>query len=118
MYNQSTSLTDLGFIIHLRPYQETSAILEIFTAKHGRISCIRRGLRGRSNRRQFMPQAFIELEIQLKNKRNKLMVDRINPTSGHSQLSLHHYRIGLYLNELIYRLTQPEDPHFDLYQSY
>ena len=33
-----------GFVLHLRPWRETSALLEVFTETHGRVGLVARGV--------------------------------------------------------------------------
>ena len=37
-----------AYILHSRPYRDTSLLLEVFTAEHGRISLVGKGARRRS----------------------------------------------------------------------
>ena len=37
-----------AFILHSRPYRDSSLLLEVFTAEHGRISLVARGARRKS----------------------------------------------------------------------
>lgn len=118
MYNQTNITKDKAYIIHQRPYQDSHAIIELFSHQYGRISCIRRGVRSSQKRKQFIFQAFVELELTVKTQKNKVKVDKITPLTGLADLPIKHLRLGLYLNELIYRLTQPFDSHSNLYEHY
>ncbi|HBO14214.1 MAG TPA: DNA repair protein RecO, partial [Halieaceae bacterium] len=37
-----------AYLLHRRPYRESSQLLELLTAEHGRVGAVARGLRRRS----------------------------------------------------------------------
>ena len=37
-----------GYVLHSRPYKDSSSLLEVFTAEHGRVSLVGKGARRRS----------------------------------------------------------------------
>ncbi|TDJ31914.1 MAG: DNA repair protein RecO, partial [Gammaproteobacteria bacterium] len=39
-----------GWVLHTRPYRETSMLVEAFTRGHGRIGLVARGARGAKSR--------------------------------------------------------------------
>lgn len=47
-----------AFIMHARPYQETSQILEVLGAEHGRVGLVARGSRRPLNRWRSILQPF------------------------------------------------------------
>ena len=44
-----------GYVLHLRPYRETSAIAEILTLEHGRIGAVVRGLKKKRPNQSLQP---------------------------------------------------------------
>ena len=53
-----------AFILHARPYQETSQILEVLGAQHGRVGLVARGARRpKSSRWRSVLQPFLPLRL-------------------------------------------------------
>lgn len=107
-----------AFILHHRPYRETSLLLEVFTRDYGRIALVARGVR--KNRSQTRPllQSFHPLLISWQGKTELMTLQQVEladipiPLKGECLLS------GFYLNELLIRLLQKQDPHPKLYTIY
>ncbi len=58
-----------AFVLHTRPYRETSLLLECLTRDHGRIGVVARGVRsqrGRLQRSQLEPFQSLALDLQLR----------------------------------------------------
>ncbi|GLQ97581.1 DNA repair protein RecO [Dyella mobilis] len=108
-----------AFVLHSRPYRETSLLLECFTRDHGRLGVVARGVRserGRMLRSQLEPFQPLLLDLQL---RGELATLRTAEPAGPAQrLSGDAGLAGLYVNELVVRLTERQDPHPSLYAAY
>jgi DNA repair protein RecO (recombination protein O) len=108
-----------AFILHSRPYRETSLLIECLTRDAGRLGVVARGVRGqrsRVQRSQLEPFQPLLLNLQL---RGELA------TLRHAELSSSPLRLsgdaalaGLYINELVVRLTERQDPHPTIYALY
>ncbi len=108
-----------GFVIHRRPYRETSLLLEVFARDHGRLGLLARGARQPRSRRAQLLQPFVPLQLGWTG-RGELPVLTGVETDGPPLLSPLDGRavIALYLNELLLRLNAREDPHPALYDAY
>jgi DNA repair protein RecO (recombination protein O) len=108
-----------AFILHSRPYRETSLLLECLTRDHGRIGVVARGVRsqrGRLQRALLEPFQALALDLQM---RGELATLRLaEPTAAPCRLSGDAGLAGLYVNELVVRLTERQDPHSALYRAY
>ncbi|KGK43332.1 DNA repair protein RecO [Nitrincola sp. A-D6] len=107
-----------AFVLHSRPYRETSLLVDLFTLEHGRISVVARGARRSGSARRFTLQPFQALHVswagrhELKNLSQAEVPQVMAPLVGKALLC------GLYANELLQRLLQPADPHPRLYLYY
>jgi DNA repair protein RecO (recombination protein O) len=104
-----------AYLLHLRPYRETSALIELLTERHGCLSAVAKGLRGR--RRQNAPVPFVRLRVSLGGRGALLTLtaienDRSRVLEGSALFS------GLYLNELLVRLVRHDDAHPALFAGY
>jgi DNA repair protein RecO (recombination protein O) len=108
-----------AFVLHSRPYRETSLLLECLTRDHGRIGVIARGVRsqrGRLQRSQLEPFQPLVLDLLL---RGELATLRgAESTAMPFRLMGDASLAGLYINELVVRLTERQDPHPLLFDAY
>lgn len=108
-----------AFVLHERPYRETSALLEVLTRDYGRVVLVARGLRTarpRFGRGVLVPLQALEIDWQARGELGLLTgADPLGtpiPLTGTGLMS------ALYLNELLVRLLPRHDPHADLVQRY
>jgi len=52
-----------AYLLHQRPYRESSALLEMFTESHGRVGLVARGVRSPKSRRRGELQPFRALRL-------------------------------------------------------
>jgi DNA repair protein RecO (recombination protein O) len=107
-----------GYVLHLRPYRESSALLEVFTRDHGRLALVARGVRAPKSRQRGELQPFRPLKLSW-SARGELgtltAVESDGAAPGLRGASLYS---GFYLNELLVRLLARQDPHPVLYALY
>lgn len=107
-----------AYILHTRPYQETSLLLEIFTQDFGRFTVIAKGVRRQKNPARALLQAFIPLLLSCSGRGELLILKNYEPAAILHQLFGRRLISGFYLNELLMRLLHRFDAHEDLFQIY
>lgn len=118
------------FLIHRRAYRETSALLEIFSQEYGRIGVVARGAsRPRSSLRTALIP-FTPLLMSWSGRGDLATLRSVevahsaadrkqaNSTQWHQGLQGNALISGLYINELLMRLTHRHDPHPELFAAY
>lgn len=103
-----------AYVLHNRPYKETSALVDFFTPE-GRIRAVLRRARGKNGSlvRSFMPlEGVFQGRSELKN------VIRLESTGIPLLMTGKALFSGLYLNELLIRLLPLEDAHPLLFEHY
>jgi len=108
-----------AYVLHSRPYRETSLLLECLTRDHGRIGVVARGVRrerARLQRAQLEP--FQPLLLDLLFRGELATLQAVEMGAGAGRLLGDAGLAGLYLNELVVRLTGRQDPHPELYGAY
>lgn len=108
-----------AFVLHARPYRETSLLLECLTPEFGRLGVVARGVRKRGAKTaQADLQPFQPLALSFV-LRGELATLRVAEPEGRAWL-LHGEVLlaGLYVNELLVRLSVRQDPHHGLYELY
>ena len=107
-----------AFIIHTRPYTESSLIVEVFTLDFGRVSLLAKGARNPKNRKRGILQPFQPLLINWVGKGELPILSSVEQGDN---LFLFDYKsrvCAFYANELVYKLTERRDPHPKLYAAY
>src|SRR5699024_1083870 len=93
--------TDQAFVLHVRPYKETSALIDLFTRAQGRIRAVLRGYRSKKG---TAARPFNCLEVELRGQGELKSIARLEPAGGFLLLQGERLMCALYLNELTMRL--------------
>lgn len=93
-----------GYVIHHRPYRETSVIADFFTRSHGRISAVVRGVRKAKSDKKSLIQGFQPVSIQLTGKSDLKTLTRIEANANAFPIQGEALYCGLYMNELLTRV--------------
>ncbi len=107
-------MSSSAFVLHSRPYKETSALLELFTPQ-GRLCAVLRGARGRSG---SLARPFVPLELEVRGRHELKNVARLEVIGVPLWLRGPALYSGLYLNELLMRLLPSEDPYPAFFEHY
>ena len=109
-----------AFVLHSRPYRDSSALLEVLTSEFGRISLVakgaRRSVRGRSNGAILQP--FIPLLLSFSGRAELKTVTGSEVAGDVVSLKGERLFSGIYLNELLIRLLHRNDTHPNLFIAY
>ncbi len=107
-----------GFLLHQRPYRESSALLEIFTATHGRVGLVARGVRSARSKQRGDLQPFRQLQFSWLARRELGTLISVEPGDVTGFLQGETLYSAFYLNELLIRLVARDDPHPELFAVY
>lgn len=107
-----------AFVLHHRPYRETSLLLDVFTQDFGRISLIARGVRTSKSVLKALLQPFTSLIISWKGKSELMTLTSAEPSGLAFHLKGDCLLSGFYLNEILIRVLQKNDPHPILFETY
>ena len=113
-------LTD-AWVLHSRPFGETSLIVEAFSREFGRMGLVARG--GRRPRSALSPaaQPFRRLLLSWTGRGELATLTAAENAAQHAALRSPTgaaLLAAMYLNELLLRLTRREDPHPELFDHY
>ena len=108
-----------GFILHTFPYRETSLLLDVFTRDYGRVRCVAKGFR-KPNKKGIAKTLFpyTEHHFQWQGRGELKTLIQADPVQAPVFLKQESLFVGLYINELLYKLLHQYDPHQSLYGSY
>ncbi|MCL6417148.1 DNA repair protein RecO [Aestuariirhabdus sp. Z084] len=107
-----------AYVIHSRPYRETSLIADLLTEEDGRVSVLFKGVRGSKARNKGLLQPFNRLLVSWQGRRDLKTATGLEAGDHRVVLQGHYLFSAMYANELLQRLLQPHDPHPELFQLY
>lgn len=113
-------LTDeRAFVLHAQPWRETSLLVEVLGAGHGRVGLVARGVRGPKRhllRSALQPLQWIRFDAVQQGELARLTaaesLDAAPRLLGDAMLA------GFYVSELCLRLTPRGEPQPELYEAY
>lgn len=107
-----------AFVLHTRPYRDTSMLVDLLTQDFGRMAVIAKGVRrGKSNRRALL-NPFNALLVSFQGKGGLKLLTGIEQGAGSFRLQGASLYSGFYLNELLVRLLAEQDPQERIYRLY
>lgn len=108
-----------AFVLHTRAWRETSLLVEVLSRNHGRIGLVARGVQGPKRqvlRAALQPLQYIRLDALLRGELATLVaaeaLDAAPRLPGDAALA------AFYVNELVMRLAQRQDPQPELFEAY
>ena len=108
-----------AYVLHARPYRETSLLLECLTRDQGRLGVVARGVRGEKGRlRRAQLEPFQPLAMDLLLRGELATLTGVESVGLSPRLSGNAGLAGLYLNELVVRLSERQDPSPKLFDAY
>src|ERR1700722_1412373 len=93
-----------AYILHNRPYRETSVLLDLLTYEHGRVTAIAKGVRQSRSRLKSILQSFTPLLISWQGKGELVTLVATEPNGCPTRIKGECLLSGLYLNELLMRV--------------
>jgi DNA repair protein RecO (recombination protein O) len=118
MAEREQVLLEHGFVLHQRPYRDSSQLLECITAAHGRIGLVARGSRRAATRQRALLQPFAPLKISWIRRGELGRLTHVEADGPSYPLAGQRLLAGFYANELLLRLTARGDPNADVFSCY
>jgi DNA repair protein RecO (recombination protein O) len=108
-----------AFVLHARPWRETSLLVEVLSAAHGRIGLVARGVQGAKRhvlRAALQPLQSIRFDAVQRGELAQLA--SAEATDAAPLLHGDAAMAAFYLNELCLRLVPRQDPQPELHAAY
>ncbi|MDG2237186.1 MAG: DNA repair protein RecO [Arenicellales bacterium] len=109
-----------GFLLHRRPYSETSLLVDLFSREHGRITVIAKGARQKKSQVRGVLRPFGLITLGWSGKGEVKTLTQCESPGPAFNLRRRRLLCGYYLNELLLKFLHRYDPHetlFDYYQA-
>lgn len=107
-----------AFILHQYPYRETSRLLEVFSRDHGRLALIARGAQRHGSQLRAVLLGFQPVVLSWFGAGEVKTLHSADWQGGMPQLAGLPLLCGFYINELLLRLLQRDDPNPALFAAY
>ena len=107
-----------AYILHTRPYRDTSLLVDLLTLDYGLLRAVARGARGRASGKRAVMQAFQPLLVSLAGRGELLSLNQAEQAAPSFRLTGDRLFSGMYLNELLSRLLQAQEAHPQIYRLY
>lgn len=107
-----------AFVLHRWPYQDSSLLVELFSAEHGRFRAIAKGAKRPKSAWRSILQPFTPLQISTRGRhelQTLVAAEAIDTSLNLKGTALYS---GFYVNELVQRLTTPYHVVDGLFQDY
>ncbi|MDF2183040.1 DNA repair protein RecO [Neptuniibacter sp. CAU 1671] len=107
-----------AYVLHSRPYRDTSLLVDFFTLEQGRVSAVVQGARRPGSRLRSILQPFVPIQIRWRGRQELKTLQQAEAVGTMMLLQGNALLCALYVNELLQRLLQPFDAHPRLYVYY
>lgn len=106
------------WLLSQRPYRETSLLLEVLSARHGRVGLVAKGQRGPKLRQRGLIAPFRPLLLSWLERGDLGTLTAVEAAGPAVPLSGERLFHGWYLNELLLKALTRHDPHPELHDAY
>lgn len=107
-----------AFILHARPFRDTSLLIDMLTLGHGRINLLARNARGLRSRFKGLLQPFTPFLASWSGNTDLMYLSQVEANGVPYYLTGTALISGFYLNELLVRLLHRHDAHPNLFMAY
>ena len=106
-----------AYVLHQRPFRDSSLIVEVFAREHGRMTLFARAARGPRSRFALL-QPFCALLLSWSGRGEAPALTGAENAEGAPALPAQQLMSAFYLNELLLKLVARHDPHPRLFDQY
>lgn len=107
-----------AYVLHHRPFRDTSRIVDLFTRDHGRTTVVARAVRAPKSRLRGLLQPFSALMVSFSSRGELGTLNGAEAAGSCRVLEGDALLSAFYINELLLRLTHKDDPHPEVYLEY
>lgn len=107
-----------AFILHTRPYRDSSLLADILSLDYGRLTLLVKGGRNPKNYQRYLLQPFRPLSVSWQGKSQLKTLVSLELNGQAFTLKERYLYSALYANELLNCLLLPGDPQQEIYHLY
>lgn len=118
MINSKRVLDHPAFLLHHRPFRDSSQILEVFSHEHGRLAVVARGSRAGKSRYRGILRPFLALRLSWVIRSDLGTLTGAEIAGAPLVLTGKALLSGYYVNELLLNLLHKHDPQPEVFALY
>lgn len=107
-----------AFILHHRPFRDTSQLLDVLSREHGKLALVARGSRGPKSRLRGVLRPFMPLSMSWVQRTDLGTLTGAELRGAPLRLNGDALLSGYYVNELLLHFMHRHDPQPDIFDSY
>lgn len=107
-----------AYILHTRPYRDTSLLIDLLTPDFGRVTAVARGVRKSKTPKRQLLNPFSRLLVCWQGKADMKLLTGFESDNHFLSLKGNYLYSAFYLNELLVRLLPEMDRHNGLFYAY
>jgi DNA repair protein RecO (recombination protein O) len=107
-----------GYVLHQRPYRNTSQLVDCITAEQGRVVLVARGSRRPGRNQRALLQPFAPLRLSWVRRGELGRLTHVEAEGAGLDLGAERLLAGFYVNELLLRLTARDDANAEVFSCY
>lgn len=107
-----------AYLLHSRPFRDSSMIIDVLTPQFGRLSLMARGVRSGSSSRRAILQPFRSLLISWQGRGELPTLTTVEEAGAALMLEGVHLACGYYLSELVQRLVGSGEMQAEVFALY
>lgn len=106
------------YILHQKPYRETSLILDVFSLDHGRVNLVAKGAKRKKNGQSYILQPARKLNLAWSARSEMGTLIAAEELAPSPKLNNRWLLSVFYINELLIRMLHKHEPHAELFNIY
>jgi len=111
-------LQQAAFILHHRPFRDTSQLLDVLSREHGKLALVARGSRGAKSRLRGVLRPFMPLSMSWVQRSDLGTLTGAELQGRPLQLAGDALLSGYYVNELLMHFLHRHDPQPEIFDIY
>jgi len=109
---------EIAFILHHRPYRDSSQLLDVLSREHGKLALVARGSRGPKSRTRGILRPFLPLSLSWVQRTDLGTLTGAELHGSPLQLGGDALLSGYYVNELVMHMLHRHDPQPEIFDTY
>lgn len=106
------------YVLHTRPYRETSALVTVLSEQWGKVNFVAKGIRAKKHAKTALLQLFLPLQVQVFGQQELKNLAHIEAQGIALSLRDEHLYSAMYINELLMRVLPVEMPCSAIFAMY
>jgi DNA repair protein RecO (recombination protein O) len=107
-----------AYVLHARPYRETSLLVDLLSEGFGRVSVVARGVRRKKSSLKGLLEPFVLLEVSWFGRSELVTLKNAEAVGSSVRLTGKNLLSGMYVNELLTRVLHRHDPCAKVFAEY